>query len=252
MNIKNVCLAASALCAVGAQSQAKEVRMAFGLTLHPYVIADTSTGFELEIIKEALAVKGHTLKPMFMPMQRIPLALKDKQIDAAARGAPELVEGQGFFYSTEPAAVYQDYAISLKKNNLTINQMQDLKGKSILGFPNATVFLGDAYAAAVSGNSQYSETNYPKSQPLMLYANRVQVVVSDKNIFKYYSQTIKAEADIFQELDYHRIFSPVPAKYNNQVFIDAQIRDDFNAGLKHVKATGRAKEIMRRYVSDQD
>jgi polar amino acid transport system substrate-binding protein len=224
--------------------------MAFGLTLPPYVIADTSTGFELETIKEALAVKGHTLKPMFMPMQRIPLALKDKQIDAAARGAPDLVEGQGFFYSAEPAAVYQDYAVSLKKNNLTINQMQDLKGKSILGFPNATVFLGEAYAAAVSGNSQYSETNDQKRQPLMLYANRVQVVVSDKNILKYHSQTIKGEADISQELVYHKIFSAAPAKYNNPVFIEAQIRDDFNAGLKQIKASGKDKEIMRKYVSD--
>ena len=249
MKTNALCIAA-VMCFVCAQSQAKEVKMAFGLTLPPYVIADSNSGFELETIREALALKGHTLKPVYMPMQRIPLALKDKQIDAAERGAPEAAEGQGYFYSAEPAATYQDYAITLKKNNISINQVQDLKGKSIIGFGNATVFLGEAFAAAVNGNSQYSETNDQKRQPLMLFANRIQVVVSDRNIFKFNSQSVKTEVDTAQELDFHKIFSATPSKYNNQVFTDAQIRDDFNAGLKQLKASGKDKEIMRKYVTD--
>jgi polar amino acid transport system substrate-binding protein len=96
-------------------AHAKEIRMAFGLALPPYVISESQSGFELEIIREALALRGHTLKPMFAPLARVPDLLRDKQADAAERGAPDLVEGQGFFYSTVPAVHYQDYAVSLKK-----------------------------------------------------------------------------------------------------------------------------------------
>ncbi len=46
---------AVALCVCSAHTFAKDVKMGFGLTLPPYVIAERNTGFELEIIKEAMS-----------------------------------------------------------------------------------------------------------------------------------------------------------------------------------------------------
>jgi polar amino acid transport system substrate-binding protein len=58
--------------------QAKEVNFIFGLSLPPYVIQEASSGFELEIIREALAVKGHTLKPSFNSFSLVTQLLREK------------------------------------------------------------------------------------------------------------------------------------------------------------------------------
>lgn len=229
-------------------AHAKDVTMAFGLALPPYVISESSSGFELEVIKEALALKGHNLKPMFVPLARVPEMLRSRQVDSAERGTPELTEDRGFFYGLESAVTYQDYAISLKKNNLSIQSYADLKDKSVIGFQGATTFLGSEYAGAVAGNAKYSETADQKRQPMMLFSGRTQVIVGDHNIFKYFSQAVAGEVDVKQDVTFHKIFPPSSATHNHQVFLDKQIRDDFNAGLKQLKSSGRYNDIVKRYI----
>lgn len=241
---------ATFLSAIAAGAGAKEVTMAFGLTLPPYVIAENSTGFQLEIIKDALAFKGHTLKPVYVPLARVPEMIKARQVDAAERGGPDVVEGQGAHYSEVPAVVYQDYAISLKKSALSINSFADLKDKSVIAFQGATVFLGPEYAAAVKGNAQYSEAADQKRQALMLFSGRTQVVVGDHNIFKYFSQAVSGEVDTKQEVVFHKIFPSSNARHNHQVFVDRALRDDFDAGLKQLKASGRYEQIVRKYIKN--
>ena len=65
--------------------EGKVVTMSFGLALSPYVIADSASGFQLDIIREALAMGGHTLKPVFVPLAHVPNLLKIHQGDAAER-----------------------------------------------------------------------------------------------------------------------------------------------------------------------
>ncbi len=230
-------------------ARADEVRVIFGLALPPYVIKDTATGFELEIVKEALAVKGHTLKPVFAAFPVVKQMLKDKKADGAQRGSSEIIEGKDGFYAAEPTVIYEDYAITLAKNNITINNVADLHGHTIVAYQGATEFIGPAYAEAVKNNSGYQETENQKRQPLMLYAGGIQVAVSDINIFKYFSAQVKDQVDISQQVVFHKIFQPNNAKTNNAVFVDAQIRDDFNAGLKQLKKSGRYQEIIKKYIN---
>jgi len=75
------------------------------------------------------------------------------------------------------------------------------------------------------------------------------VAVSDINIFKYFSAQVKGQVDTSQEVAFHKIFTPNNAKTNNAVFVDAQIRDDFNAGLKQLKKSGRYQEIIKKYIN---
>lgn len=247
--VRNIGIAIAVL-GTCATAQAKEINMIFGLALPPYVIQENNSGFEIDIIRAALAVKGYTLKPTYASFLAAPKMLKDKQADAAQRGNPELREGEGFFYAGEPTVVYQDNAISLKKNNLKIDSLADLKGKSIVSFQGATQFLGPEFAAAVKGNPNYQESSNERRKLQMLYANSAQVYTGDANIFKYYRNTVKGDVDTAQEVVYHKVFPTVNDVTRHAVFLDKQVRDDFNAGLAQLKSSGQYQQIIKKYVSD--
>lgn len=245
----NLKMLVAALGLLGASAQAKEVTMLFGLALPPYVIQENNSGFELDIIKAALAVKGHTLKPVYASFSLITQNLKDNKADAAQRGNPELVDGSGYFYADSQTVFYQDTAISLKKNNLTVNSMNDLKGKMVVGFQGASKFLGPEFGAAVAGNPRYSETANEGKKVQQLYANGMEVFVGDLNIFKYFRSKASG-VDLQQEIVLHKIFANADIKYNHAVFKDKQIRDDFDAGLKQLKSSGKYQELIKKYVGE--
>ncbi len=240
-------------CLLCASAHAKEVKLLFSFALPPYVIpatdAQAASGFELEIIKAALAAKGHTLQPVFVAMGAIPQMMKANQADGAQRGSPDLKEEDGFFYAEEPSVTYQDVAISLQKNNLTIQSVADIKGKVVVGFQGAAHFLGPEFTQAVKGSKTYAETSDEKRRIKQLYANGVQVYVGDINVFKYYKQAVK-DLDTNQPIHIHKVFVPSVQQINNPVFRDKQIRDDFNAGLKQVKASGQYKQIIKKYINE--
>lgn len=242
-----VLLGFGALCST---AQAKEVRMMFGLALPPYVIQASASGYELDIIRAALAVKGHTLKPTFASFLLTSRMMKEHKVDAAQRGNPELVDGKGFFYASEPTVVYKDAAISLKQNKLKIDSAADLRGKSVVGYQGAQQFLGPAFAAAVKGNPNYQESSDERRKLKMLFAGGTQVYVGDVNVFKYYRSAVKADVDATQETVAHDIFPVNVDKTHNAVFTDKQIRDDFSEGLKQIKASGEYQRIVGKYLGN--
>jgi polar amino acid transport system substrate-binding protein len=247
-NVK-IFLVSIGLCTFASHASAKEVSFIFGLALPPYVIQESNSGFEFDIIREALAAKGHTLKPTYASFSMISKLLEENKADAAQRGNLGLVEGSGYFYADTQTVIYQDMAITLKKNNLTINSMNDLKDKQVVAFQGASKFLGPEFGAAVSGNSKYTETANEDKKVKQLYANGMQVFVGDVNIFKYYRNKVTG-LDTKQEIVYHKIFSNKDIQQNHAVFKDKQIRDDFDAGLKQLKSNGKYKEIIKKYISE--
>lgn len=230
-------------------TQAKEVSIIFGLALPPYVIQENNSGFEVDIIREALALKGHTLKPIYASFMMISQTLKENKADGAQRGNAELVDGSGYYYADSQTVPYQDVAITLKKNNLKIDSVNDLKDKKVVAFQGASKFLGADFGAAVANNPNYSETAFELKKSQQLYANGLQVSVGDANIFKYYKSKVTG-LDTTQEVVFHKIFSNKDIKNNHAVFKEKQIRDDFDAGLKQLKTSGKYQEIIKKYVTD--
>lgn len=232
--------------------QAKEVKILFSFALPPYVINEAGkdpSGFEYDILREALAVKGHTVKPQFVAMGAIPKMLGAGQADGGQRGGPELKEGAGYFYADEPTVTYQDVAITLRASKVALNGVADLKDKSIIAFQGASHFMGPGYAGAVNGNPKYAESSDEKRRVMQLYAKGVEVYVGDINVFKFYRGAVTG-VDTRQEIEVHKVFAPSPQKTNHAVFRDKQIRDDFNAGLKQLKANGQYKQIVKKYINE--
>ena len=70
------------LLSIALPAGAATVRMAFGDNLPPYILVSSSSGIEVDIVREALAYRGHVLQPVFMPMGRIPVVFVAGKADA--------------------------------------------------------------------------------------------------------------------------------------------------------------------------
>ena len=137
---------------------------------------------------------------------------------------------------------YQNYAITLKRSSLIINNLSDLAGKKIVAFQNTKKYLGSDFAVAIK-KAHYSEVHKQTHQVNRLYLGRDDVVIADKNIFLYYKSKIQ-KFDTGAPLVFHSIFPSSPYRV---AFRDPQTCKDFNSGLKKLKESGRYDKIMARY-----
>jgi len=241
-------LAAMLFALVATCSTADVVSMAFGEKIPPFCFPESNTGIELEVIGEALAFRGHVLKPKYFPFARIPVAFKAKQVDAAMSDLGQDLTADGGNYG-DPAVIYDNIFITLKSRNIEIRRPVDLNGLSIISFQGAInrypERLGPAKAA---GN--YHEQNDQALQVLTLNEGRYDVVLSDRNIFKYFTLKLKKERDFEPKATLeHKFVTLNPLDYR-PIFRNKKIRDDFNAGLKHVKDSGRYQAIYDKYLKE--
>ncbi|MBF0289428.1 MAG: ABC transporter substrate-binding protein [SAR324 cluster bacterium] len=223
---------------------AEDLHIAIGRSLPPYVIQKSNSGMELDIVRESLKHKGYSLKPRYVALKQVPIVYNKKWVD----GAMTITEDFGInAYFSDVVMTYQNFAITLAKNNLQINLIEDLQGKSIVAFQNAKIYLGEAFSKAVQSNPSYSEVANQLYQVNRLYSGRADVVISDKNIFLYYK--IQAQVpDTKQKIVFHSVFPPNPYKV---AFREQKIRNDFNVGLKQLRESGRYQKIIQHYIQDQ-
>jgi len=221
---------------------ADEIKLGVGLALPPYVISEDNTGMELQIVQEALALGGHHVKIVHLPFARVPTSIAAREIDAAVT----INENSGIrnIYYSDIHMTYQNVAVSLVKNQFAIQSVSDLKDYSIIAFQNAKNYLGSDYAEMTIANGRYKEIAQQSRQIKMLYSGRVEVIVLDINIFKYYKNR-EPSLDTSVDITIHELFPPSDYKVG---FLDEQIRKDFNAGLKALKANGRYQEIIKSYL----
>ena len=228
---------------------AKDVNIAFGLSLAPYVLEDESKGIELDIIRESLNVIGHDLVPRYFPLARIPLQIKDNSIDGATPLTKDFSKdlqnlSQEYYYS-EPHVVYQNVVVTLQDNNIEINDVNDLNKYDLIAFQNAKAYLGDEFKIMADQNKNYMEMADQQKQILKLFSRETQAIVLDINIFKFYKKAIKhPRVDMTLPVHMHFIF---PANHYSIVFKDQALCDEFNKGLDQIKKDGLYQEILERY-----
>lgn len=234
-------LAALLLCPAAAK--ADDIAMAVGRSLPPYVIVDEWRGLEYDVVREALALEGHTLTPRFMAFARVVKELEGGLVDAAMTMSPD--SGVKAFYS-DSHVTYRNYAITLARSDIAIDGLEDLADKSVMAFQNASLYLGPAYKAIAEANPRYREEAKQVVQPTLLFLKRVDVVVADRNIFGWFAKDpdVAAKADTTQALRFHPIFPPTDY---HVAFRDAAMRDSFNRGLKKLRGNGMYDTILQRY-----
>jgi len=224
---------------------ADKILMGVSFSIPPYVIKENDTGIELEILREAFKVKGHTIDVQYLPHARTFLHIKSGKVDGIINTKEGMVEG--VFYS-DVVITFQNCAISLaKKKYPDLYNLTFLKDKYIVAFQKASVVFGHEFAKIVNANKKYHETANQKTQLSRLFMERdADFIIMEKNIFRYFRKTEKsAIANTYKlPVTFHYIFPPTNYKF---AFSDKKIRDDFNLGLKTIKSNGVYERIIKKY-----
>lgn len=221
---------------------ADELVGAIGLALPPYVLPETNNGIELDIVRETLAMSGHTIKPEYVPFKRVKHTLSSGKADFAMT----ITEASGIenvFYSDSHIA-YQNVVITLADKNIPVNSVDDLANISISAFQDANIYLGPEYKAMSEKNSEYSEIAEQDRQIALLFSGRVQALVMDINIFKYFRNNSNL-VDTSAKVTIHEIF---PKSNYKVAFKNEAIRDQFNADLKKMIDSGKIEELFNKYI----
>ncbi|MGW8390690.1 substrate-binding periplasmic protein [Pseudoduganella sp. HUAS MS19] len=242
-----ICKSAAVLAVWMQAAVAAEVSMAFGEKIPPFCFPETDSGIELDVMRESLAFRGHVLKPRYYSFARIPVAFKAGEVDAAMTDLGEDMSSWGANYGN-PAVIYDNVFITLKERHLTITRPEDLQGLTVIAFVGASRRYPE-WLDAVRKAGRYYEQNDQALQVLTLDRGRYDVVLSDRNIFKYFTLQLKLNRSFKpRPVAEHPFVKLNPMDYR-PVFRDPAIRDDFNAGLKHLKESGRFQAIYYRYLA---
>ena len=222
-------------------AEPKELTFAVGLALAPYNIPEKNSGIEMDIVREALEMKGYRIKTKYVPFARRIREIAGGEVD----GVLTVNENSELdVFLSDQHIVCENVAVSLKKNNFKIEKIGDLKDKSILTFQNARKYLGKEFVAAAEASPDYREISKQELQINLLYGDRVDVIVLDENIFYHHRKKNKM-VDTTQPIDMWHIFSKLPFRVG---FVDKKVRDDFNDGLKQLHSSGRYEEIINKYI----
>ncbi len=229
---------------------AYELRVGFGQDKPPFVIGRTKTGLEIDIFREALAYKGHSMEVRHMPNKRLQIALLSEQsIDAVA--TVRQVPGDGLFFVDE-FIYFDNYAISKVEDNLEINGVSDLIGLRVVTWQNAYRDLGPEFESIFKPSppegykNLYTEHASQEGQNLMFWGDRAEVIVIDKTIFGWYRQQLSDVTDTTPEVTFHNIFSG--RTYYQAAFKSEELARDFEEGLKYLKVTGRYAQLYSEYI----
>ena len=240
--------AAASLCLWTALARADEITMAFGEKIPPFCFPETNSGIEIEVLGQALAFRGHVLKPIYYSFARIPVAFKAHQVDAAMTDLGQDMRAVGAYYG-DPAVFYDNVFITLKERNLVIRKPEDLRGLSVLSFPGGAKRYPD-WLGPVDKAGRYFEQNDQALQVLTLDKGRYDVVLSDRNIFRYFTLLLSLNKSIQLRPVAEQSFVKFNPMDYRPVFWNKRYRDDFNAGLKHIKENGHFDTIYRKSLGD--
>ena len=227
-------------------TNAKDVLMAFGQDIPPYIFTKHDKGIEIDIISAALAHKGHTLKPLYFPLGRIPIAFRNKLVDAAMGDMGINLKSDGGFYA-EPAVIYDNVFITLKSRNISIKKPKDLDFLQVVSFQGAEKRYPN-WLEKVAKEKRFFGISNQLSQVKLLHLGRYDVVLSDRYIFRYFVKQMKLMNVLeVQDVEEHNFTTVSPEDYR-PVFRDKRIRDDFNFGLSKLKESGEFKKIYDNYI----
>ncbi|MEH6404149.1 MAG: transporter substrate-binding domain-containing protein [Sneathiella sp.] len=236
-------LSAVALISISISSSiAAEIKVGQGI-LPPYGIKESASGIEVDIVRAALKVKGHTITVRFVPFGRVSQDFADGKIDAANTVSPNSGLKAEF---SDSHITYQNVATTLKEGGVTVQTIGDLTSLNVVAFSNASKYLGDEFAAMTQASKSYREVSDQITQNKLLMSGRTEVVVGDFRIFQYYTKKIAGKIEI-KDVVFNKVFAPTDYSV---AFRSAAIRDDFNAGLKEIKASGEYDKIIEKYVSN--
>ncbi len=221
---------------------AQTLRLGMGTDKPPYIFENQGRGLEYDIVVMAAERAGFQVQVQYAPMERLHLKLRRGDIDAIATTNQR--SGVTAFYSA-PYIQYQNVAVALSTRQLDIKQISDLGRYSVSAFQRARFLLGPEFQKMAEHNRQYREEAYQIARNRLLYSGRVDVVISEMRIFRYFNRKVYTQVDVSQPLDIFPIFPPTDYQLGCKVETYCQ---RFSQGLAALRESGEYAAIERRYA----
>jgi len=247
-----VCLGGVFALLLGGSARARELHVGIGYAIPPYVITESDAGLEVDIIRQALLEAGYESLFIYLPNLRLPVEFAKGNLDCvAANSVYDLGKDSGrSAFPSQKTIAYRNYAITLRDDWLHIASINDLAGKTVLGFNNARLFLGPEFRAMARLNTNYRELDDQSLQVRMLFARRAQVVIADKFIFLWWREYLKKvspsmKRELSLPLAFHEIFPPSPRRVS---FAWPEVRSAFDSALDELRKSGRLESIINQYI----
>lgn len=226
-------------------SKEEPLTIVFGVFRPPYIFEKKDVGIDFDLAKSTLELAGYKIKALHSPNNRAFREIEMGKVDGVI-GLSPLQDRPGIYFS-KPIINYDNVVITKRKRNLVIKTINDLKGIRFLTFSNAKHYLGPAYAEMISKLKYDTDITNQELQNRMFWQDKVDAIMLDLNVFRYYRGSLALELDTTEEIDVHRIFN----QHENErvaAFRDPIVRDAFNKALSELKANGQYQKILDRYL----
>lgn len=221
---------------------AEPLRIGFGTHKPPYIFENEERGLEYDIIAAAVRAAGFSLEARFAPMERLHLALSRGELDGIATTNSQ--SGIEAYYSA-PYIHYYNAAVALAARGYRISSIAELAGYSVSTFQRARFLLGPEFQAMAAANPRYREEAQQINRNRLLYSGRIDVVVGDPRILRYFNREVAKQVDTSQPLTWYMLLPPTP--YSVGFRLD-ELRERFDRGLEAIRASGEYLRIEQRYA----
>jgi polar amino acid transport system substrate-binding protein len=229
----------SALC------EAKPVSIAFTFSMPPYLNSDMKSGIERDIIVEALSAGQIELGEIHnvhykRAMKMLEQGLIDGIVSNMGNRAYDNLARES--YPSDKTIDYVDCAITSAKQGIKLGSVNDYVDKSIWAFKTAKTTLGPEFELMANKNALYTEDTDQTKQAGMLALGRIDVAISDRNIF---ASKVKRDGKYqIQDFEFQTIGSPTPRTLR---LSSKTLLENFNKGLAKIKEAGSYAKILGRY-----
>lgn len=226
-------------------SKEEPLTIVFGVFRPPYIFEKKDLGIDFDLAKSTLEMAGYKITALHSPNNRAFREIEMGKVDGVI-GLSPLQDRPGIYFS-KPIIHYDNVVITKRKRKLVIKTINDLKGIRFLTFSNAKHYLGPAYGAMISKLKYDTDITNQELQNRMFWQDKVDAIMLDLNVFRYYRSSLASDLDTTEEVDVHRIFN----QHENErvaAFRDPIVRDAFNKALSELKANGQYQKILDRYL----
>ena len=220
----------------------KSIDVIVGLSKPPYVIEANDSGYEIELITAVLNSIQLEPKYIYVPLGRTIRMLDQGMGHMLLTINANIVPNKKI--RTRVYVTYRNVAVYKKDSNFDVNDIQALRTKSVAAFQNATLYLGDEFAASVRLNEDYIEVPSQYQQVRLLIEGRIDVAVMDENIFRHIFNQINDDMTLNTEFIMSPIFNP---SHYSAAFKDPELVEPFNLALKAFIDSNEYELLKKKY-----
>ncbi len=227
-----------------APAAGRTLNVGFVVDMVPFVIRRTEGVFP-DLMREALSRLGYGIKVYDFPSRQFDFDPLNTfaGLDLFV-GTPQ---GRRTDYRYARIYDFSNVAVSLAENRLQINSVDDLRGKDIVAFNNASEHLKEPFRTLwkreLKGSRLYHEVENQRAQFEMLLAQRTQIILLDRTMVRYYAAQFGLKD--MKGLSLHEIFPETNAVY--AVGKDAVLVESIAKTMQVLKRDGTVQRLLRPY-----